>query len=135
MRLAYLMFVLAMAPSAIAQPRADTTARAPLPIPTEWDTFYVAFLKPGPTPADSASPSRTVLDGHIQYQLRLQAEGKAVAAGGFEPMASSDVIGITILTAASVDEARAWVQADPAVQAGLFEVEVRTWYVPAGRLD
>ena len=39
-----------------------------------------------------------------------------------------------VLRAASLEEAKTLAASDPAVRAGHFAVEVRTWYVPADKL-
>ena len=105
-----------------------------LALPAEWETYYVAFLRPGPDMTQTPEEVRAIMDAHIQYQLRLQESGKAVVAGGFAPDSTSNLIGITLLRAASEEQAEEWAQADPAVEAGRFAVDVRTWYVPAGLL-
>ncbi len=73
-----------------------------IPIPTEWDTYYVWFLVANP---DYQRQPREYEDSltaaHIQYQLRLQADGRAIAAGGLAPLEGGPVVGITISRAAS----------------------------------
>lgn len=106
-----------------------------LALPTDWETYYVALLRPGTDATHSEEQLREIMNAHIQYQLRLQKSGKAVVAGGFAPDTTSNLVGITLLRADSQEEAEEWAQADPAVKAGRFAVDVRTWYVPAGRLN
>lgn len=106
---------------------------ATLPLPTEFDTLYAAFLtrtEGGPAlTADALQLLRTL---HIQYTLRLQADGNAVAAGGFTD--GSGPIGMVLLCATTLDAAKALANADPAVQFGQMTVEVRSWSIPAGRV-
>ncbi len=40
----------------------------------------------------------------------------------------TDLAGIFILRAASADEAKTWVETDPAVKAGLFAAEMHPWF-------
>ncbi|MCA1798392.1 MAG: YciI family protein [Xanthomonadaceae bacterium] len=111
----------------------STPASATQPLPTEWQTLYAAFLTPttgGPTLSDDAQ--RLLQTLHIQYQLQLQADGKAIVGGGFA--AGEGPIGMTLLCAASAEEAEALANADPAVQFGQITVAVRAWHVPAGRV-
>ena len=120
-------------PEADAQggPDADST----LPLPTEWSTYYVVLLKEGPTrPEDLSRDSlRTIMSDHIQYQLRLQKSGQALAGGGFRA-AGDDVLGMTLLRVGSIEEAKRLAEDDPAVAAGRFSAVVYEWYVPAGTL-
>lgn len=101
----------------------------------DWTEVYVVLLRPGPerqAPRSEEERGR-LLQAHIAYQLELQDEGTAVAAGGFDP-ADERLLGMTILHADSHQEAVTIAEADPAVAAGLVAVEVRTWWVLAGRL-
>ena len=54
-----------------------------LPMPTDWDTVYAWFLVANPehVRGDDAHEAAVTHD-HIQYQLRLQQDGLAVAGGG-----------------------------------------------------
>jgi uncharacterized protein YciI len=108
-------------------------AAAPLPMPSDWQTVYAVFLEradDGPALSDDAH--RVLRMMHVQYQLRLQADGKAAAAGGF---ANGDgAIGMLLLCADGVEAATALANADPAVQFGQMRARVRAWQVPAGRI-
>jgi uncharacterized protein YciI len=58
--------------------------------------------------------------------MSLLGSGRAVIAG---PMGDdTDLAGIFILRASSADEAKTWVDADPAVKAGLFAAEIHSWW-------
>lgn len=113
------------------QPPAD----ASVALPTEWSTYYVVLLREGPAYADErpADSLQALMSRHIQYQLRLQQSGQALAGGGFGE-AQDGVIGLTLLRAASLEEAARLARADPAVAAGRLSAVVYAWYVPAGRL-
>ena len=52
-------------------------------MPTDWDTVYAWFLVANPehTPGTPEHEAAVTHD-HIQYQLRLQEDGQAVAGGG-----------------------------------------------------
>ena len=107
-----------------------------LPIPTEWSTHYAWLLVANPDyEARPDSVERSLTAAHIQYQLGLQRDGQAIAAGGLAPRDGDPVIGLTILRASSLEEAQALADADPAVRAGRIIARVREWWVPAGRLQ
>jgi uncharacterized protein YciI len=118
--------LLLLAPAASAQD---------LPLPAEWSTHYAWFLVADPGyRASSRAADSVVTHDHIQYQLRLQAEGRAIASGGFAPLEGDAVIGMTILRAGSREEAVRIAEADPAVVAGRLVARVREWWVPTERL-
>lgn len=120
----------------VAQDPAPASEDSTLALPTAWDTVYLVLLSPGPTASAARAPEalQALMQAHIQYQLRLQQRGQAIAAGGLAPDSASSLIGLTILRAASPEEALRLAQADPAVAAGHFAAAVRAWYVPAGQL-
>lgn len=60
-----------------------------------------------------------LMDGHMKNIERLAAEGKLVAAGPFEGGG-----GIFILNTKSLEEARSWVETDPAVRANRWDIEI-----------
>ena len=108
-----------------------------LPLPKEWETVYACFLGANlDYVAGTADQESALTMAHMQYQLRLQADGKAVAAGGIGQGQGADmIIGLTIIRAASLSEAQALANDDPAVKAGRLHAWVREWWVPAGKLS
>jgi uncharacterized protein YciI len=128
------------APAAAARPAAAAASAAPLPLPAAWDPRFVVFLSRNPAyrPGDAAA-EKALTDAHIQYTLRLQAEGKALAAGPFAApaaeVAGSVPIGMTLLRVRDLAAAEGIATADPAVVAGRLLATVREWNVPAGRLQ
>lgn len=89
--------------------------------------FQMAILKKGPKWTGTDVPeTRKILHQHLINVLALLDSGKAVVAGPFGD--DSDLAGIFILRASSVDEAKTWVDADPAVKAGLFVAEMHPWW-------
>lgn len=126
------VLALMITPMSFASPLGSAT----LPLPSEWQTLYVAFHTPlsgGPALNEEALKLLDML--HIQYQLRLQADGRSVAAGGFGDGAEEGPVGMTVLCADSLADAKALAEADPAVQFGQRRVVVREWHVPAGRVE
>jgi hypothetical protein len=108
---------------------ADPSGR--LPIPEAWSTHYACFLVANPAYVPGSQASEAELTAaHIQYQLGLQEEGHAIAAGGLGNGLEERIIGLTVVRAGTLDEARALADADPAVRAGRLRVWVREWWVP-----
>ena len=89
--------------------------------------FQMALLRKGPKGDSTAEPRRKqIMQQHFANVMSLLDTGKAVVAG---PMGDeTDLAGIFILRAASAGEAKTWVEADPAVKAGLFVAEIHPWF-------
>jgi uncharacterized protein YciI len=89
--------------------------------------FQMALLKKGPKWDGTAEQQRgQILQQHFANVMSLLDTGKAVLAG---PMGDdTDLAGIFVLRASSAAEAKTWVDADPAVKAGLFVAEMHPWW-------
>jgi len=88
--------------------------------------FQMALLKKGPKWNTTTEADRnSIFKEHLGNVISLLSSGKAIAAGPFGD--DTDVAGLFIFRAASTEEAKTWVDADPAVKAGLFVVEMHPW--------
>jgi len=114
----------------------STAVSQDLPLPKEWETVYACFLGANlDYVAGTADQESALTMAHMQYQLRLQADGKAIAAGGIGQGQGADmIIGLTIIRAVDLAEAQSLANNDPAVKAGRLQAWVREWWVPAGKL-
>lgn len=124
----------AVAPRAVAP--AMAAMPAPVPMPNAWDQRFVVLYARDPAyrPGDAAAET-ALTEQHIQYTLRLQQDGTALAAGRFEGGAEDDApIGMTLLRVRDLAAAERIAAADPAVVAGRLTASVREWTVPAGKL-
>lgn len=89
--------------------------------------FHMALLRKGPKWTGAQTPeTQHILHQHLVNVLALLDSGKAVAAGPFGD--DTDLAGIFILRASSAEEAKTWVDNDPAVKAGLFVAEMHPWW-------
>jgi uncharacterized protein YciI len=89
--------------------------------------FQMAIMKKGPKwDATGETERNQILHQHLRNMIALLQSGKAVAAGPFGD--GSDLAGIFILRAASTAEAQSWIDADPAVKAGLRIGELHPWF-------
>jgi uncharacterized protein YciI len=105
---------------------------APIPLPQAWDTSYVVLLEANPAyRPGSAEEGQAVLQRHLQYQLRLIADGRTIMGGPLVRQEGAQLVGMTVLRAGSAAEAEAIATADPGVSSGLFRATVRTWTTPA----
>ncbi len=99
----------------------------------ELHTYYICLLRKGPNWTADESPELDRLQAqHMAHNAHLMETGAKLAAGPVRD--DSDVRGFSIFLTATLDEARALAEDDPAVRAGRFIVELHPWMVPAGRL-
>lgn len=90
--------------------------------------YYWVILKTGTNNTTDKKIINEGFRGHMENIERMVREGKLVVAG---PLGKNDhnYRGIFILNnLASVEEAKALLQTDPAIQAGLLDYEIFTWY-------
>jgi uncharacterized protein YciI len=101
--------------------------------PIKLTTAYLAFLTRG----DKWTPERTpateeLQKAHLANINRLAQMKKLVVAGPFGD--NGKLRGIFVFKVASIDEARALTETDPAVKAGRLAIELHPWLVPEGIL-
>ncbi|MBO6515361.1 MAG: hypothetical protein JJ975_02320 [Bacteroidia bacterium] len=88
--------------------------------------YVMAFLKKGPNRDRSEEESARLQAAHMENINRLAEEGKLVLAGPF--FGDGEIRGIYIFDVASVEEAEALTNSDPAIQAGSLVMELLPWY-------
>ena len=89
--------------------------------------FQMAIMKKGPKwDSTKAEERNSILQQHIGNVVTLLDSGRAIIAGPFTD--NTEIAGIFILRASSTAEAKAWVDADPAVKAGLMVAEMHPWW-------
>ncbi len=86
--------------------------------------YFVAFLSPGPNWNHSQPVTHQPgMAQHHRYMNELREAGKVILGGDYLDAAGS----MMILQMATLEEARLAASNDPAVRAGLLQVEVKTW--------
>ncbi len=93
-------------------------------------SYVMAFLKRGPNRTTDKAKAAELQTAHLDNIGRLAEAGKLVVAGPF--MDDGDIRGIYIFDVASVEEAKALTETDPAIQAGSLIMELHPWYGSAG---
>jgi len=89
--------------------------------------FQMAIMKKGPKwDSTSQQELNSIKQQHLSNVVSLLDSGKAIIAGPFGD--NTDIVGIFILRAPSADDAKAWVESDPAVKAGLMVPEIHPWW-------
>jgi uncharacterized protein YciI len=95
-------------------------------------TLWVALSRPLVAPAALAAQ----LPAHLEYMVALEARGVLFASGPFVgDDKQPDGYGLTIVRAATRDEARAILERDPLVVAGLRSFALHEWHLLEGALQ
>jgi uncharacterized protein YciI len=89
--------------------------------------YVFVILKTGENKTSDKEERNKLFRGHMENIQRLVDEGKLIIAG---PFGENDKTwrGLFILNVKSVEEAKELVQTDPAIKAGIFDVELVPWY-------
>ena len=89
--------------------------------------FQMAIFTKGPKwETTSAEERGRIFQQHLANVLLMHESGKLAIAGPFGD--DTNLVGIFIMRTASAEEARGWVDADPAVKAGLMTPEIHPWW-------
>src|SRR5688572_29880753 len=97
-----------------------------IPVPTAFEKHYVAFLYRAGGPEGAAA--QRIIQEHMQFRLRLVRDGVSIASGPVTHPGDSTLLGMSILRAASLEEARHIAEADPGVRQGRYRVQVMEWF-------
>jgi TolB protein len=95
-------------------------------------TYVFAILKTGKAKLEKTERDKLV-QGHLANIGKLAEAGKLVVAGPY--LEDDESRGIFISDVRTKEEAKKLVETDPAVKAGVFEVELRLWYGSAALLE
>ncbi|WP_163408316.1 YciI family protein [Flavobacterium ajazii] len=92
--------------------------------------YVFCLLKSGSNTTASKEESKKLFEGHMANINKLAKEGKLVVAGPFMKN-DRNYRGIYVFNVETVEEAKALVATDPAIQAKLLEAELTPWYCTA----
>jgi len=95
-------------------------------------THYVLALyrkAPGRAEIPEAEAAE-VQEAHLAHLRRLRESGATIATGPFEE--ETDLRGAIVFRTGSVDEAKRWMERDPAIVRGRLVIDFYTWFAPAG---
>jgi uncharacterized protein len=97
----------------------------------EMTNYIMGLLRRGPnwTPTATEETQR-IQDGHMANIRKMAATGKLIVAGPFTD--NGDLRGVFIFHGASMEEAKAMVDQDPAVKAGRLVVDLHPWFAASG---
>ena len=88
--------------------------------------YVMALLKAGPNRDQDSTTAAELQQAHMANIARMAEEGMLVLAGPF--LDDGALRGIYVFNVATVEEARALTETDPAIQAGRLEMELHPWY-------
>jgi len=94
--------------------------------------YVMAFLKAGPNRDQDSLTAVNLQKAHLENIRKMSNEGTLIVAGPF--LDDGDIRGIYIFNVATVEEARALTETDPAIQAGRLEMELHPWYGSAAMM-
>lgn len=95
--------------------------------------YVMAFLKSGPNRTQDSITTAEIQKGHMANIQRMANEGKLVVAGPF--MDEGEIRGIYLFNVATIEEAQALTNTDPAIVAGRLIMELHPWYGSAALLQ
>jgi uncharacterized protein YciI len=126
--LCFLLLVLGLGPASAEEPVFDQALSDSFGADEYgMKSYSFVILKKGSVTVDDAEKKQQLMRGHLDNISRLAEEGKLVVAGPFGKN-DLDYRGLFILTEPSTEEARKLLESDPAIAAGVFDVEVIPWY-------
>ena len=89
--------------------------------------FQMAIFTKGPKwETTSAEERGRIFKQHLANVLSMYESGNMAMAGPFGD--DTNLIGIFVMRTTSAAEAKAWIDADPAVKAGLMVPEMHSWW-------
>jgi uncharacterized protein YciI len=88
------------------------------------------------TPAGDVPLLQKTLPAHLEYQGKMEKEGKLVLAGPLSDPTGEEMFGegLIIYRASSLEEARSMAEADPMHAAGARTFDIRRWMINEGNL-
>jgi len=98
-------------------------------VPKDMRTYYLAFLVAGPKFSPDSTERAALLGKHLGFIRKMISEKKLRLAGPFAD--DGKYLGIAVVAASSPEEAKAWMEQDPAVQAGFFDHEIHRAMLPS----
>ncbi len=98
-------------------------------------SYVFATLLTGPNDAaiTDEEKRKALFAGHFANMARLSEDGKLVLAGPF--IEAAPMRGLFILNVETIEEAKALVQTDPSIAAGVFKVEFAKYYGSAALMQ
>jgi uncharacterized protein YciI len=96
-------------------------------------TYYMAFLRKGPKWTPDPTPEvMKISEAHMAHINKLAEEGSLIIAGPFVGQTGDSALaGMFLFKVDSEEKARELANADPAVKAGRFFIQIVPWMGPS----
>lgn len=95
--------------------------------------YVLAFLKTGKVSSQNKEEAQELQLAHMKNITKMAEDGKLVLAGPF--MDNSEIRGIYIFDVKTIEEAQKLTETDPAIKAGVLEMELHPWYGSAALIE
>lgn len=93
-------------------------------------TYYLVLLKKGPNRSQDSATVAQIQVQHLAHLTKMYEEKHMCIAGPL--MDNSEIRGICVYNTATLEEAKAFAESDPAVKTGRLMVEIHPWYAAKG---
>ncbi|WP_288789653.1 YciI family protein [uncultured Elizabethkingia sp.] len=90
--------------------------------------YMFVILKSGKTELADKAKRAELIKGHLTNIGKLAEAGKLIVAGPFLEKNDKNYKGIFILNSYNKEETETLLKSDPAIAAGIFDVEIYPWY-------
>ena len=101
----------------------------------ELESFELVILRrPAQAPEYDEETTGRIQREHLAFHAALRERGEVVTNGPLLDQRDESMRGLTFYRTGSLERARQLAGQDPAVLAGRLEVEVMTWWCPAGTM-
>ncbi|MBS1518984.1 MAG: hypothetical protein JSS91_12930 [Bacteroidetes bacterium] len=95
--------------------------------------YVLAFLKSGKVRSESQEKAQELQMEHLRNITKMAEDGVLVLAGPF--MDDGEIRGIYIFDVKTIEEAQRLTETDPAIRAGVLEMELHPWYGSAALIE
>ncbi len=92
--------------------------------------YFMCFLSKGDASGYDSTQLATIQADHLAHLNQMAEDGKISVAGPFGD--DQNIRGIVIFNVATMEEAIKLQSEDPAVKAGVLEIEIRPWWAAKG---
>jgi uncharacterized protein len=103
--------------------------------PAEFDVYELVLLRSAEKRPELDDATAELLQAqHLGHFATMKEAGHLKVAGPLSSQPDESWRGICFYQVGSMEEARRLAELDPAIRAGVFRVEVMTWYTAKGAL-
>jgi uncharacterized protein YciI len=110
-------------------PAAPMTAPPGFEIPKDMTPYVLAIYVAGPKHLEESPQQMELAKQHLKFIRRMIEQKKYMFAGPLTD--NGDMLGVAVVSAASIDEARQITNADPAIAAGHMAAQLHPALLPS----